>query len=508
MKTFNQHINEAEYQGKKVELNNPFRTPDGPKKFSVYVKNDKGNIVKVNFGDPDMEIKRDDPKRRKSFRARHNCDDPGPKWKARYWSCYQWRAGAKVDEEYQRDYKDEYKKFQSSTKMKKYRAELNKYNRQKGTYGNKDKKDASHKDGKIKGFEDESINRGRREKSRLKVNEMKSFQGYLGEAQWQQSTSKMIFDVGTRITDLKFPMSSSMFKRVWPDSFRATVFHVTGPKDFAKVVKLQGKKASISAFFEMAAHYLNTGVQTKGGVVVELDADVLVSGSQDIMSAPDKGGRRWVDLSYLQTINYSKLGTFKKVESDLEELIKDLIKEYIPVKWASKVSLDKLISAWIILGRELYVDKIGMKNLIKDYIDGIETILKTHQKLFKNLFYSYMKKRTTNESWDEQVVNNFKIKKVHLLKDANVWSNPTVDISFYQFSDEIRDKYRLEVKRWKDAQTLEQYIRDVARTGTGSTKEAEQKKATDELEARRKEVLASLGDVSKGGKTPKIVRIK
>ena len=90
-------VEESEYQGKKVKLNNPFRTPDGPKKFSVYVKNDKGNVVKVNFGDPNMEIKRDDPNRRKSFRARHNCDDPGPKWKARYWSCYQWRSGAKVD---------------------------------------------------------------------------------------------------------------------------------------------------------------------------------------------------------------------------------------------------------------------------------------------------------------------------------------------------------------------------------------------------------------------------
>ena len=97
MKTFQEYISEAEYQGREVELNNPFRTPDGPKKFSVYVKNDKGNVVKVNFGDTNMEIKRDDPKRRKSFRARHNCDDPGPKWKARYWSCYQWRAGAKVD---------------------------------------------------------------------------------------------------------------------------------------------------------------------------------------------------------------------------------------------------------------------------------------------------------------------------------------------------------------------------------------------------------------------------
>jgi hypothetical protein len=77
-------------------LNKPFRTPKGPKKFSVYVKNDKGNIVKVNFGDPNMEIKRDDPGRRKNFRARHNCDSPGPKWKARYWSCRFWEKSAPV----------------------------------------------------------------------------------------------------------------------------------------------------------------------------------------------------------------------------------------------------------------------------------------------------------------------------------------------------------------------------------------------------------------------------
>ena len=92
-------ITEAEYQGRTVTLNNPFRLPQGSKKkFGVYVKNDKGNIVKVTFGDPNMEIKRDDPARLKAFRSRHSCDDdPGPKWKARYWSCYQWRAGAKVD---------------------------------------------------------------------------------------------------------------------------------------------------------------------------------------------------------------------------------------------------------------------------------------------------------------------------------------------------------------------------------------------------------------------------
>ena len=95
---FDHIIEAAEYQGKKVKLNDPIRTSENPnKKFKVYVKNEKGKVVVVRFGDPNMGINRDDPEKRKSFRARHNCDDPGPKWKARYWSCYQWRAGAKVD---------------------------------------------------------------------------------------------------------------------------------------------------------------------------------------------------------------------------------------------------------------------------------------------------------------------------------------------------------------------------------------------------------------------------
>jgi len=86
----NDKVISAEKTNKKVKLNKPFRTPNGPKKFSVHVKNEKGNVVKVNFGDPNMEIKRDDPDRRKNFRARHNCDNAGPKWKARYWSCKFW----------------------------------------------------------------------------------------------------------------------------------------------------------------------------------------------------------------------------------------------------------------------------------------------------------------------------------------------------------------------------------------------------------------------------------
>lgn len=82
---------EAEKGGRKVKLGKPFLTPGGPKKRSVYVKNDKGNVVKVNFGDPNMRIRKSNPAARKSFRARHGCDvNAGPRWKAKYWSCKHW----------------------------------------------------------------------------------------------------------------------------------------------------------------------------------------------------------------------------------------------------------------------------------------------------------------------------------------------------------------------------------------------------------------------------------
>ena len=83
----------------KKKLNDPFRLPKGDgKKFGVYVKNDKGNTVLVKFGDPNMEIKRDSDNRRQNFRSRHNCEDPGPKWKARYWSCKMWEKGKTVQD--------------------------------------------------------------------------------------------------------------------------------------------------------------------------------------------------------------------------------------------------------------------------------------------------------------------------------------------------------------------------------------------------------------------------
>ena len=163
-----------------------------------------------------------------------------------------------------RDYKNEYKKFQSSKKMKKYRAELNQYNRRKGTYGNGDRKDASHRNGKIVGFEDESINRGRAEKSRLKVEE----EFYLGEditpkqlSDTRKSVNKqfsslgMLVDLQTRhfkkrVDDTRNtkPISSAeligVFKRAakkwksknFTDTILNTVDPVTGNKDNQAVI--------------------------------------------------------------------------------------------------------------------------------------------------------------------------------------------------------------------------------------------------------------------------------
>ena len=98
MREYKADVNEAEYQGRKVKLGKPMR--GDVKKFKVYVKNPQGNVVKVNFGhggtsakkkgEKTMQIQKDIPSRRKAFRARHNCDNPGPRHKARYWSCRAW----------------------------------------------------------------------------------------------------------------------------------------------------------------------------------------------------------------------------------------------------------------------------------------------------------------------------------------------------------------------------------------------------------------------------------
>ena len=129
---------------------------------------------------------------------------------------------------------------------------------------------------------------------------MKTFKGYLKERApaWTESLSKMLFDLPRAgLKDLKIPLSSSIFKRIWPNSVRSKAFHLTDFDGVGKLKKLQGKKRSISAFYNMDDIIIQSGIKTEGGYVVELEGDVLAAAPDDISSQPDKTGRRWLTLS-------------------------------------------------------------------------------------------------------------------------------------------------------------------------------------------------------------------
>ena len=112
---------------------------------------------------------------------------------------------------------------------------------------------------------------------------MKTFKQHLKEFA-MQSPSDLVFDVPSGESgSLKIPISGPMFKRIWPDTIRSTVFHATDLKGLINLKKLEGGKKSISAFYSMMSRYMEKGVATEGGIVVEMDADVLVSASSDIM---------------------------------------------------------------------------------------------------------------------------------------------------------------------------------------------------------------------------------
>ena len=297
---------------------------------------------------------------------------------------------------------------------------------------------------------------------------MKSFKGYLNEFVIQ-STSDYVFDtMSNSISDIKIPISGPMFKRIWPDTIRATVFHSTDTEHLAGLKKLEGKKKSISAFFSMMSTQMEGGIATDGGVVVEMEADVLISAKDDIMSAVDKGGRRWVEMSWFE--NAQGRGNpvgFDKVEQGFNTLIKDLVKKHLPSDHFANPHLLAPLEVWSDMKRQLKAGTpAGAKKIslvIKDYFDGVEKVIKKNKKVFETIFYGYAKsKRQTDNAWDEQIVNNIKIKKVHILSDE-------VDL------DDLHDMYPKglvhsgfpDVKFWDYSSELEIYTREVVKKEIG-----------------------------------------
>jgi len=287
---------------------------------------------------------------------------------------------------------------------------------------------------------------------------MKTFKGYLTEFA-MQSTSDYVFDVpggqGSASSGLKIPISTSMFKRIWPDTIRATVFHTTDLAGLERLGKLEGGKKTISAFFSMFARYMETGVATSGDVhvVAEMDADVLVSARDDIWSQVDKTGRRWVEMSWFANAQWGGTGPkFNKVEKDLNTLIKNLVKKYAPKEQGQPLEIWSNMKSHLKAGREGGGKRLSL--VIKDYFDGVEKVLKKNKEVMSNIIYGYAKsKRMTDNSWDEQIVNNIKVKTVHVIKSAELDDQVIADIKNMSGMPPV--------KVWDSSTDLEIYTREV-----------------------------------------------
>ena len=298
---------------------------------------------------------------------------------------------------------------------------------------------------------------------------MKSFVQHLNEFTIK-STSDIVFEVGSQgqgSSALKIPISGPMFKRIWPDTIRATVFHVLDAEDIYDLKKLEGKKKSISAFFSMMAKQMESGIAGGGGVVAELEADVLVSARDDIMSQVDKAGRRWVEMSWFENAAGRGDGAgFQAVERELNVLIRDLVLKHLEPILGDKARTEQEFYLWADMKRHLK-DSKKLNLVIKDYFDGVEKIIKKNKEVMGSIFYSYAKsKRQTENSWDEQIVNNIKIKKLHWIpKDEEIEAEEQ-----QENIDAFVEKYSsISAKAWSYSSELEIYTRQVVAKEIGRT---------------------------------------
>ena len=345
---------------------------------------------------------------------------------------------------------------------------------------------------------------------------MLRFKQYINEKMmWQQSLGTKIFDVGSGASmgfnAFWIPLSNSIMKRIWPKEVRATVFHVTDVNGYRKIKKMQGKKASISAFFEMRGSYFEQGIQTHGGVVIELDANILGAFNQDVMSAPDTSGRRWIQLEFMKgRFGEKDLSAYSK---GLQDLIGGLLNKYwqkvMNVSSTPRFQKGKYFIHWMNLGMSAREnDKKTLHLIIKDYIDGVEVIYKKNANNLRKLLTNYLNLRRTEESWDEIIVNNFNIKKVWVLAYSSTWGDPKnrmdQDLAAMvgQGSGESKEKSELETfmdEVKKDGfkvedinnMDLESHTRKVAKKEAGDA--AKKSNPADDLAKRQAEVLKAIG---------------
>jgi len=224
------------------------------------------------------------------------------------------------------------------------------------------------------------------------------------------------------------------------------------------LIKLQGKKKSISAFYNIQNERISDGIKTEGGYVVELEADVLVAAPDDIASQPDGSGRRWIVLQTLLNdpddypAGMGGKSKLKGIENDINALLLGIITKHSQDKDTQQRAKASPGAMWMNYGKDF--DNKTKHIIIKDYMDGIEKVMLKHSVALRSVFTDYVNKRTLDPdedsgdvaAWDELIVNNFTIKMIHVGSEYSEDFEGDDDIMGFPFKtwgDEFPDNSNL-----------------------------------------------------------------
>ena len=305
---------------------------------------------------------------------------------------------------------------------------------------------------------------------------------YERDVAWKKSASSLIF--ADNIESMKIPFSTPIYKRTFGKPPRTRVFHIVDPENFRKLIKLEGKKKSISALTYAEPFYVLNGINQSGGIAVEMEADVLVAQRMDIMSIPDKTGRRWVSFADLKGIikdNYDDAGPLiRTLFKDIETLLAALVTKHMTNPALSKddqlflkkrIASRKYEDAWYYLNPaythlkrtnpgNIKKQKQLQQQLVKDYLDGMESVMKKNAKELGTAITGHLLKRETTAEWDELVVNKFKIKRVLIAKWSVLDYFDGPGREHIEFIKLVQKKYKIHIHDTAD--TISTYMKSVS----------------------------------------------
>ena len=246
-----------------------------------------------------------------------------------------------------------------------------------------------------------------------------------GHGSDMSATSTIRGGAGSVANNMWLPLSGSIFKRALPKEVRITVYHVTRMSNFDQLYAIQNSRRSISTFANMDRGPIAGGVQGGSGLVVEVDGNVLAASREDFFTIPEKSGRRMMAFNWFRGPWGSN--DVVKMAKGLEKLLKSLVNKY-GKSFDGKAPKGK--GDWekweYMRGAYMQAKSKGdksagrvMQSIVKDYMDGVEKVFKQNAKQVQDTLTNYVKRRKTDDNWDEIVVDDFNIKKVWIITDSD-----------------------------------------------------------------------------------------